>query len=148
MKFTMRSLFSLSEEDKREILEAVAPSAPPEDFIMINKEMWQQLSARLDKQEEMMKNLLVEITKNSVKLDELKRINEKQTVIAGMPSVTVPDDKKFVSMFISDEARKRDFFWWLRSAVGNRNFSRVNVDGSGNFEFANCPGGLVLGFCT
>ena len=60
---------------------------------MINKEMWQQLSARLDKQEEMMKNLLVEITKNSVKLDKLKRINEKQTVIAGMPSVTVPDDK-------------------------------------------------------
>ena len=108
MKFTMRSLFSLSEEDKREILEA----------------------------------------KNSVKLDELKRINEKQTVIAGMPSVTVPDDKKFVSMFISDEARKRDFFWLLRSAVGNRNFSRVNVDGSGNFEFANYPGGLVLCFCT
>ena len=57
MKFTMRSLFSLSEEDKREILEAVAPSAPPEDFIMINKEMWQQLSARLDKQEEILQEL-------------------------------------------------------------------------------------------
>ena len=80
MKFTMRSLFSLSEEDKREILEAVAPSAPPEDVMTINKEMWQQVMGYLSRQEKEIQLILTEISETKKNLYELKTIVENQSV--------------------------------------------------------------------
>ena len=80
MKFTMRSLFSLSEEDKREILEAVAPSAPPEDVMTINKEVWQQVMGYLSRQEKEIQLILTEMSETKKNLYELKTIVENQSV--------------------------------------------------------------------
>jgi len=80
MKFTMRSLFSLSEEDKREILGAVAPSAPPEDVMTINKEVWQQVMGYLSRQEKEIQLILTEMSETKKNLYELKTIVENQSV--------------------------------------------------------------------